>query len=254
MIILKIANTCIQKINLTLKHWNISIRSIKCQNIDYYFCTTGIDCNWINSRPIFNDNIDKHFVGHNWRNIWKRNIWKNPNFPDFHMLFTMTRNAATDPKLSCINNSACACRVWIWHVLALLGYHLLMGDVMLSGIWFDLPGTGQLHTSLARGRIQGIRNTAIYRLSTCLSHITWCPPPPPHTPPTSLVICSDMQRQTAVTICSYCCFFLHCSVQPILTWQGAIPLGTQRCWDVESTLIQRRNNVVCPVGWCKIPM
>ena len=29
------------------------------------------------------------------------------------------------------------------------------------------------------------------------------------------------------------------------------PLGTQRCCDVESTsltLIQRRNNVVCPVG------
>ena len=32
---------------------------------------------------------------------------------------------------------------------------------------------------------------------------------------------------------------------------GADPLGTRRCCDVESTskpLIQRRNNVVCPVG------
>ena len=31
-----------------------------------------------------------------------------------------------------------------------------------------------------------------------------------------------------------------------------IPLGTRRCYDVESTsatLIQRRNNVVCPVGY-----
>ena len=37
-----------------------------------------------------------------------------------------------------------------------------------------------------------------------------------------------------------------------MLWHSLCPLGTRRCYDVESasmTLIQRRNNVVCPVGY-----
>ena len=39
------------------------------------------------------------------------------------------------------------------------------------------------------------------------------------------------------------------------TWNSAFPLSTWRCCDVESTsmtLIQRRNNVVCPVGYRRL--
>ena len=43
------------------------------------------------------------------------------------------------------------------------------------------------------------------------------------------------------------------SARPKSPVKGNHPLGTRRCCDVESTsmtLIQRRNNVVCPVGKC----
>ena len=56
-------------------------------------------------------------------------------------------------------------------------------------------------------------------------------------------VCLDMAYITYVeggVSWSWCRFALH------------VPLGTRRYCDVESTsltLIQRRNNAVCPVGW-----
>ena len=64
-------------------------------------------------------------------------------------------------------------------------------------------------------------------------------------------------RKMSLIIKKYCnlCRIKFNTYKFELAWYKAVPLGTRRCCDVESKslmLIQRRNNVVCSVGWVAV--